>query len=164
MKIIRLGDKGDSILRQDLSYIVSDPPKMRGYHAQMAELCKRSNGLGLAANQVGVRENLFFISHKVKMPKLPNGGLVINPVIEEYMGVVYTDEEGCLSLPGERYEVMRRTRIKVKFWNTTGHMLQTELTGRAAQVFQHEYDHLKGLTLRETGRRILPHEPIKNTE
>ncbi len=75
--------------------------------------------------------------------------VVINPQILQRSGKMLTGEEGCLSLPGERVQILRHESIEVRYQDLSGEWQQEWLQGFVARIFQHEYDHLEGLTLVE---------------
>lgn len=141
-----------NILATDLTNIVSDPKRCRIYALQMAQLCRKHGGIGLAANQVGLRENLFLIMPSAKLLPGKSPELCINPRYTPTPDAVqYKASEGCLSLEkGKQYPVMRWNRIVATWTNVQGHEVTRTLSLLAAQVFQHEYDHLLGITLEES--------------
>lgn len=115
----------------------------------MFETMAAANGVGLAANQIGIPLRLFVYDcpddegtrHK---------GLVVNPVLEtserpETMPDPDHDYEGCLSVPGENYPTGRATWARVTGQNVDGSPVEVEGTGFLARCFQHETDHLDGL-------------------
>lgn len=107
--------------------------------------CK--NGVGLAAPQIGYDKRIFVINF--------NGDLrtFINPVIYEAKGLTL-NREGCLSLPGKEYIRPRNTEITVMYQTPLGKNESRKLVGLAACVFQHELDHLDGLTLADIGLEL----------
>ena len=122
-------------------------------------------GIGLAANQVGLRENVFFVAARARLLNCPGGHLCINPAWTPHpKGKQYIAEaEGCLSLPKyndafrtdkRRFNVSRWDHILAEWTNTQGHVIKRPLRGVAAQVFQHEHDHLRGITLVESGTEL----------
>lgn len=155
LNIVKKNKDHQNILAARLTEIVSDPRSVRQYALPMAQLCRKHGGIGLAANQVGLRENLFLIMPDARLlPGSKAPELLINP---SYTvpdgGTEYQPAggEGCLSLEkGRRYPVTRWTKINARWQNVQGHWVERQLQGLAAQVFQHEYDHLLGLTLEET--------------
>lgn len=109
--------------------------------ARMEEIMKSHRGKGLAANQVGVLLRLVvFKDEKGVIHKL------INPVIISHEGEM-TCTEGCLSLPGERYQVKRFNRVSVEALNKKGKTVRMDLEGLDAACIQHEIDHLNGILL-----------------
>ena len=97
------------------------------------------NGLGVAANQVGVPYRIF------AMRGSPENFVCFNPKIVQYGEAEVTLEEGCLSYPGLIVKVKRPQHIRVRFNTPNGDILTKQFTGMTARVFQHEYDHLDGL-------------------
>lgn len=105
----------------------------------MAILMIDSDGIGLAAPQVGVNKRIFIMGNLDKLI------VCINPEIVSGEGEI-KDQEGCLSFPGLWLKVNRYEKIKVKYYNTRAELIEIDLDGLAARVFQHEYDHLDGIT------------------
>ncbi len=116
--------------------------KLVGLIHDMFETMHRADGVGLSATQVGMRVSLAVMDisemegHENEKPLV-----AINPEILESSGE-RAMEEGCLSVPGIRSEVVRAETITVRFTDGAFHPIETELTGMWARVFQHEYDHL----------------------
>lgn len=163
LKVVHLGSKGDEILTEDLSGIQSDPKRIVGYFAEMSRLCKEHSGIGLAANQVGLRENFFFVTKNAKIILNAGGLLIINPTWEPHKaGEIYTAKgESCLSLPNSngigtrRFDVERWTKIVTSWTDASGSRVKPRtLSGLAAQVFQHESDHIKGIILTNKATEI----------
>lgn len=97
------------------------------------------NGLGVAANQVGVPYRIF------AMRGSPENFVCFNPKIVQYGEMEVVLEEGCLSYPGLVVKVKRPQHIRVRFNTPNGEVLTKQFTGMTARVFQHEYDHLDGI-------------------
>jgi peptide deformylase len=114
-----------------------------GLIRDMFETMNNADGIGLAANQVGLQLSLAVIDISVmENYKSERPLVIINPEILESSGERVM-EEGCLSVPGIRDDVTRADSIKVKFTNGNFERVETELSGMWARVFQHEYDHLQ---------------------
>lgn len=114
-----------------------------GLIRDMFETMHNADGIGLAANQVGLQMSLAVMDISVMDDYENESPLVaINPEILESDGE-YVMEEGCLSVPGVRDEVTRPDHIKVRYTDGNFERVETELTGMWARVFQHEYDHLQ---------------------
>ncbi len=109
---------------------------------QLGLKMKRSVGLGLAAPQVGVSLRAFVMVCK-------SGQLlkVLNPKVLDRGKIINSKQEGCLSLPGKRFNKKRAKRIKVEFRNEIGEFVKMELRNLDAFVFQHELDHLNGILI-----------------
>lgn len=101
---------------------------------------RRYNGYGLSANQCGVRKRLFIIgTESFNM-------VCINPKIVGKPAEAIRKQEGCLSYPGLYLTIDRSSEIDVQFYNEKGELIETKLSGITAQCFQHELDHLNGIT------------------
>ena len=109
----------------------------------MIETMRLNEGIGLAAPQVGISERYFVIDLNLIDDRL-EAKAYINPEILETEGSEKI-EEGCLSIPGIRADVIRPERIKVKYQTVTGDLVEEVLDDYPARVFQHENDHLNGV-------------------
>lgn len=105
------------------------------------------DGVGLAAPQIGKKQRIFVINF--------NGDIraFINPIITQTKGMAI-NREGCLSLPGKQFLIPRFNQIEVMYQTPIGKSECRKLFGLAAYVFQHELDHLDGLTIADTGLEI----------
>lgn len=140
---------GQPVLRQVAEPI--DPetyPNLKELISNMFETLKKSDGVGLAAPQVGLPIRLFIIDLDVISEDEPNykGYLhtFINPEIIEESEEEVAMEEGCLSIPGIHENVKRPEEILVKYIDENLQPQERWLSGYEARVFQHEYDHLDG--------------------
>lgn len=104
----------------------------------MAKVMMENNGIGLAAPQIGISKRIFVMGNEAKL------FACINPEIIESEGSEM-DLEGCLSFPKLWLRVRRPDKIKVRYYNAMGEMIETEFTGLLSRVFQHERDHLDGI-------------------
>lgn len=96
------------------------------------------DGAGLAAPQVGLEEQIF-VGDSGQGPFV-----VINPRILKTSSRKTVLEEGCLSFPGIRIRIDRPETIRVSYQNELGQMIERDVSGLEATVFQHEIDHLNG--------------------
>lgn len=103
---------------------------------QSYEIMKSHAGIGISAPQVGSDKRFFWA----------NDEFIVNPEITGCDGIVRL-EEGCLSLPGKTYMMLRAAKIDVKYEDIDGNVIETQLDGMRAVVFQHEYDHLAGIMI-----------------
>ncbi|RLJ70202.1 peptide deformylase [Hydrogenivirga caldilitoris] len=111
----------------------------------MFDTMYNAEGVGLAANQIGVPLSIMVIDTTPKEDAPDLKLVLINPeVIAEEGKIKY--KEGCLSFPGLSVEVERARKVKVKALNEHGEPVEIELVDFPAIVFQHELDHLKGIT------------------
>lgn len=108
-----------------------------------------NGGIGLAAPQVGVTKRMIIvslISERDDKEDVPYQTiLMMNPEILEYGKEKDVEEEGCLSLPGLRWEVERYIHLKVRFQDEKGKSQTLFLSGLPARIVQHEVDHLNGV-------------------
>jgi len=103
----------------------------------MVATLRAANGVGLAANQVGVLQKVFVYDDG-------NGlGIMINPKIVKASGE-QVGVEGCLSVPGLQGEVKRANEVIVKGMDLSGKPVKVKAEGVLARIFQHEIDHLEG--------------------
>ena len=107
---------------------------------QMIEIMDKNQGVGLAANQVGLDASVFSIL-KSNGDKIA----VFNPVIRAASKETNLGIEGCLSFPALMLNVSRANSIAVSYQNKEGNTVNEELHGFDARVFQHEFDHLQGI-------------------
>lgn len=106
----------------------------------MVQLMVQSNGIGLAANQVGLLKRVFAIRLKDQVPFC-----MFNPHIIKSDGTIVEGEEGCLSFPDLFFNVKRQQNITVGYLDRKGKDCIIELSGIDARCFQHELDHLDGV-------------------
>ena len=115
---------------------------------QMFELMYESDGVGLAANQVGLPYQLFVMNVSGNREKKEDEYVFINPVIHKKKGKE-EDEEGCLSFPDIRAPVIRAAKIELEGISLEGKPQQFLWKGLLARAVQHEVDHLKGISFVE---------------
>ena len=100
------------------------------------------DGVGLSANQIGISERVFIMVLNMETEETIT---CFNPrIIKRYDDNVWCDE-GCLSFPDEIINVERPDRIVVKYEDEDGKDHKIKLSGMAARVFLHEFDHLEGI-------------------
>ena len=128
---------GDDVLRKKCREVNGIDERLLTLIEDMKETMYDADGVGLAAPQVGILKRLFVID-------IGDGPLVfINSEIIETSGT-QTDEEGCLSLPGETKEVVRPNYVKARALNEKGEEFEIEAEELLARAILHEYDHLNG--------------------
>lgn len=128
---------GDPCLRQKSKPVKEVGPVERMLIAAMFETMQAHKGIGLAAPQVGINEQIFIVDTG------RDAFAVINPKILKYSGADIL-EEGCLSIPNVHVPIKRATSIEVEFTDENNRRVKAQLNGLAAKVFQHENDHLLG--------------------
>jgi len=110
---------------------------------RMQVLMHAEGGIGLAANQCGERVRMFIM--------LIDGEFweCFNPEIVEHSTDLIEFNEGCLSFKGEYVIIKRPSTIDVKYYDSKGNENVTRLEGLPARCFQHELDHLNGITMHD---------------
>ena len=133
---------GDPVLKQPARVVEEITPDLIPLVNGMYETMALAEGVGLAAPQVGVRKRLFtYDLHEGDGP-----GVVINPEIVESKGEVEW-EEGCLSVPGFKFEIVRAERVTMRGIDLDGKEIVLEGDDLIARMIQHEIDHLDGVLL-----------------
>ena len=149
-KKLSIAELGNPILRKKTSLVKNIFEKdIQKLIKKMTFTVQKVNGVGLAAPQVYESKSLFILaSHSnPRYPDAPNmiSKAIINPKIISYSKTKTKDWEGCLSIPGIRGLVPRYNKIDVEYLNSKNEIIKTHFSGFLARVFQHEYDHLKGI-------------------
>jgi peptide deformylase len=117
--------------------------ELRRLVADMFETTYASQGIGLAAPQVGVSKRLTVID--LSMGKNPADKIVlINPEIISSAGKLY-EEEGCLSFPDIREKVVRAAKVSIRAQDERGKWFEMDAEELLSRCFQHEIDHLNGI-------------------
>lgn len=110
----------------------------------MFDLMYEANGIGLAANQVGLPFRFFLMNLEARPDEQDEEFVFINPIITKKKGSV-VGEEGCLSLPGLYGDVTRYDEVTIEAFDLSGQPFAMELSDLPARVVQHETDHLDGI-------------------
>lgn len=151
MTVMPIRTLGDPVLREKAIPVERFDDALRLLADDMVETMHAAPGVGLAANQVGLRIACFvYDDHD------GNGGFVANPELSELDGED-TIEEGCLSIPGPYHDTVRARRVRLRGRDLDGNVVDIRAEGLLARIFQHETDHLSGMLyidrLDEGGRR-----------
>lgn len=140
---------GDPLLRQTAKPIEKDYPELAKLIEDMFETMYFSDGVGLAAPQIGLSIRIFVIdatTYADEEPELANfKRAFINPEIIERTGDGWAMNEGCLSLPDIREDITRPETVRIKYMDENFVAHDETYSGYAARVIQHEYDHLDGI-------------------
>jgi len=147
---------GDPVLRKVSMAIDADYPNLEKLIANMKETMYNASGVGLAAPQIGKAIRLFLIdaspfaedkdiSEKDRAVLKSFNRVFINAQIVEEEGEEWVFNEGCLSIPDVREDVLRQPRITIEYQDEDFKKHTESLEGLAARVFQHEYDHIEGI-------------------
>jgi len=139
MAILRIRQFGDPVLRTPATEVEKISDVHHTLVQDMLDTMREAPGVGLAGNQVGVLERLFVWEVEEEH------GVVINPRITKRSRKTEEDHEGCLSLPGIAYPVVRALKVRVEGLDLDGSRIKMDTEGMLARVCQHEIDHLDGI-------------------
>jgi len=117
---------------------------------KMIDIMLEAKGVGLAAPQAGVDLRMFVVSTDGTKE---NAKVYINPEIS-HSGPLEATEEGCLSLPGIYAKIKRYKKCTVTATDLDGNKFTEEAEGLLARVFQHEFDHLHGMLIKDRMGRV----------
>lgn len=169
MPILPITVCGDKILRKKVAKVTKVDIKIIKLISDMFETMRNAHGIGLAANQVGANRQIFVVDiSMVEGYEDTKPITFINPKITFRSEETSTYEEGCLSIPDQRADVIRPKKITIKFQDTDLITHTIEADDLLARVMQHEYDHLQGILFtdlvdEETKKRLKkPLNKIKN--
>lgn len=140
---------GHPVLRKVAREIGPDYPGLREFLDNLWETMYASDGIGLAAPQVGNSIRIFVIDPSPladEDPKLLGfKKAFINPVILERLGEHSRFNEGCLSIPNIREDVEREPRVRIQYYDEDFNLHDEYFDGIVSRIIQHEYDHLEGI-------------------
>ncbi len=138
---------GSPVLRKKAVDITPDYPDLKNLIANMYTTMYESDGIGLAAPQVGLSIRLFVIDGSHIDGIKPEGfkQTFINAQILEETGEEWKYEEGCLSIPRIHENVSRKPVVKVRYMDEDFVEHTKTFDGMAARIIQHEYDHIEGI-------------------
>ena len=155
---------GDPVLKSRASPVREFDEGLRRLSQDMFRIMRESEGVGLAANQIGRLKRIFVVSFD------DEDYVVVNPKVEMVSEETARDVEGCLSIPGIGVEVERPVRVTLSGQDLSGEPVRHEAEGHLARIFQHETDHLDGIlmldrtdresrkaAMREMRERLLAH-------
>ncbi len=143
---------GHPVLRKETEEIEEDYPNLKGLLDDMFETMYHSKGMGLAAPQIGLSIRVFVIDtlqldteERDEVASEFVREAFINPIIIEESGKKWEYEEGCLSIPDVRGNVLRQPQVRIEYYNANFELKDKIFDGITARVIQHEYDHLEGI-------------------
>ncbi|MFY9153329.1 MAG: peptide deformylase [Prolixibacteraceae bacterium] len=138
---------GDPVLRKKAEPVTSEFPDLKGFIQNMFDTMYNSDGVGLAAPQVGQAIRIFVLDTIENEDDELTGikKAFVNPVIIEKSGDEWIMNEGCLSLPEIREDVLRPETIRIKYLDEDFIEHEETFHGFTSRVIQHEYDHLEGI-------------------
>ena len=148
---------GDPVLKKEAEEIEESYPDLQQLISDMFETMYQAKGVGLAAPQIGKSIRLFivdgspFADEEGEEPDPKAKGIehfkkvFINPIIEEESGPKWSFQEGCLSIPKIRENVIRNEKITLTYFDEKWNFHEEVYDGYAARIIQHEYDHIEGV-------------------
>ena len=147
---------GDPILKKKTADVEKHHLKLKELISDMWETMYAAYGVGLAAPQIGESLRLFIVDgspfaqdksldHVEQRELRVFKKVFINPQIISYSGLEESFNEGCLSIPDVREDVSRLSTIEIVYYNEQFEKVEEEISGLAARIVQHEYDHIEGV-------------------
>jgi peptide deformylase len=140
---------GSPILRQVAKEINADYPNLKSLVSDMFDTMYKSDGMGLAAPQIGKSVRIFVVDATSLAEEDPDlkdfKKAFFNPKLELLGEETMVMNEGCLSLPKLREDVNRHNKVRIKYYDESWNYFEEEYEGLKARVIQHEYDHLDGI-------------------
>lgn len=141
--VLDIREFGDPVLKSRATPVKEFDEPLVGLAQDMLATMRKHEGVGLAANQVGRLKRILVAALE------DEEYVIVNPVIEARSEETAKETEGCLSIPGIHVGVERPTAITISGTDASGEPLRVEATDLLARVFQHEVDHLDGVTILE---------------
>jgi peptide deformylase len=140
---------GHPVLRKVAVEIDDDYPGLKELVDDLFETMYKSEGMGLAAPQIGKSIRIFVIDGTPVAEDDPSltgfKKVFINAHISEKCGDLQPMNEGCLSIPGLREEVMRESHLRISYFDENWQYHDEVFDGYKARIIQHEYDHIEGV-------------------
>lgn len=134
---------GEPVLRKKALKVESFDEELRTLIDDMVDTMGDEDGVGLAANQVGVLKRVIVVN------PVPGRGQtlmkIVNPEITWESDETENFEEGCLSVPGIRGKIVRPVAVRLDYQDENGEHRSIEADGLVARIVQHEIDHLDGV-------------------
>lgn len=149
MSVLKIVKYPDKLLHEKSSEVVDFDKNLRKLVKDMFETMYENDGIGLAGVQVGVLKRILVIH--IDNDEVNFKSEVINPKIISFSKDTSPMIEGCLSVSGETYEVVRPNEIVVEFQKMDKKTYTLKANGLLAKCFQHEIDHLNGITIVDKG-------------
>ena len=143
MESLSLQIYGSKVLRMKGEAVEEFDGELADFIDLMVETMIIEEGVGLAAPQVGVSKQIAVVNHEPENEKTLIK--MINPIIVSKSEETGSLEEGCLSVPGIRGNVIRSVAIEVHYQDETGEKNELRAEGLLARIIQHEVDHLNGV-------------------
>lgn len=133
-------------------------PRFKETVAEMIDLMRKEEGVGLAAIQVGIAQKFFIYDDSEKQD---DPRVLVNPVIVSSSDETAVSDEGCLSFPGVYFEVERPEAVVVEGLDEHGNKVRLEADELLARILQHEIDHLNGVVILDRATPEVRREVIR---
>jgi peptide deformylase len=147
--LLKIYTYGHSILRKRCTPVAQITDEIRQLAQDMIETMDKSDGIGLAAPQIGRPIRMFVLRNYIHTEDghwtLSDPKVYINPTLSSPGECMLSDTEGCLSLPGLRLQVARPDKITIEATDLDGNVFVEEVEGYNARVRMHENDHINGV-------------------
>ncbi len=161
MAVLPIFTDGAPILRKKAKPVKEMNDDVVQFIMDMFETMRRANGIGLAANQIGILKRIVVVDiSEVEGMEHVKPLTLINPEIMERRDR-WIMEEGCLSIPNIRGNIERPEKLKIKYKDTNFNDKETEVDGLLGRVILHEIDHLDGILFID---RLPPSERKQHTD
>ncbi|MER3581328.1 MAG: peptide deformylase [Patescibacteria group bacterium] len=158
MKKIQLIIYPDNILTQKTRPVESINKEIKDLVREMKRIMRENNGVGLAANQIGIDLSIFIAETGKEILTF------INPKIIKLEGKEILMEEGCLSLPKIWGYIKRYPKISIEYLDLWGKKRKLTAKGLLSQIIQHEIDHLNGILFAQKAEKLFKLEEIKKED
>lgn len=152
MSILRIVKYPNELLKKKSKDVKYFDKKLANLVSNMFDTMHKHNGIGLAAVQIGILKNVIVIDIDIEEQQFKSE--IINPTIISYSDNKTVMTEGCLSVPKQALEVLRPEKIVVEFFKLDGKKCKIEADGLLAKCFQHEIDHLNGITIVDRNKEL----------
>lgn len=139
----RLRGKAEDVSVQEIT-----TPEFQAFADTFGAFMIESDGVGLAAPQIGLKKRIIAVLEKDKI------NVYANPEILKASQVLQESEEGCLSVPKTWGLVDRPKRLRIRAINRHGRSVEFDVSGFTATVFDHEIDHLNGVLFIDKAKKI----------
>jgi len=138
---------GDPVLKKRAEDLNPGEVDVKKLAEDMYETMYNASGVGLAAPQIGISKRIFVVDGSgIDEPELEGFKKVfINPIIKDEDGTPWIYEEGCLSIPNIREDILRNPTILIHYFDEDWNEYTEHYEGMKARILQHEYDHLEGI-------------------
>ncbi len=141
----------NQILREKTQKVEKIDKNIKKLINEMKKIMLQNNGVGLAANQIGINLSIF-VAYDYEKEKFYT---FINPNIIKFLGQEKIMDEGCLSIPDKWGQVKRYEGVVIEYEDLFGKKKKLRVNGLLAQIIQHEIDHLNGILFIDKTKNII---------